>query len=167
MKRWYVVHTHAGAEEKAAWHLTNQRFEVYLPRIRKRWRHARRTQIVARALFPRYLFVAIDLERDAWRSIRGTIGVSQIVCQGDRPLSVPPQIIDEIRAREDTDGLVTLEAGRLKPGDRLRVLQGAFADLVGIFEEAVDERRVILLLSLLGRQVRLKAPVRALAAAEI
>lgn len=166
MKHWYVIHTQTGAEEKAASHLANQAFEVYLPRIRKRWRHARRTRTVLRPLFPRYLFVQIDVDEQAWRSIRGTIGVSQIICQGERPLPIEQTVIDEIRAREDEDGLVTLQADRLKRGDRLRMLEGAFADLVGIFDEAIDERRVIVLLSLLGRQVRLKAPLWALASAE-
>jgi len=166
MKSWYVVHTHAGAEEKAARHLANQNFEVYFPRIRKRWRHARRTQTVARALFPRYLFVHIDLENQAWRSIRSTIGVLQIVGHGEQPMPVPQKVIDEIRAREDDTGLVTLDAIRLKKGDRLRVLEGAFSELVGIFEEAADDRRVIVLFDFLGRQVRLKAPLQALAAAE-
>ncbi len=167
MKNWYVVHTQAGAEEKAAWHLANQRFEVYFPRIRKRWRHARRTKTVARALFPHYLFVRIDLEKDAWRSIRSTIGVRQIVCHGDRPVPISQCIIDEIRTREDEDGLVTLEAARLEKGDRLRLIEGALSDFVGIFEEVADDRRVIVLLDLLGRQVRLKAPLKALAAADL
>lgn len=124
MKSWHVVHTQAGAEEKAARHLANQSFEVYFPRIRKRWRHARRTQTVARALFPRYIFVSIDLEKEAWRSVKSTIGVQQIVCQGDRPLPVPQNVIDEIRAREDEEGLVTLQSARLKKGDPIRFLEG-------------------------------------------
>ncbi len=31
MRRWYVVNTHARAESKAAWHLSNQGFPAYLP----------------------------------------------------------------------------------------------------------------------------------------
>ena len=41
-QRWYVVHTHAHSEGKAATHLRRQGYAVYLPRVQKRIRHARR-----------------------------------------------------------------------------------------------------------------------------
>jgi transcription antitermination factor NusG len=61
--RWYVVQTQAGAEHKAVMHLARQGFKTYLPRYLKRRRHARRIDVVAVPLFPRYLFVEIDFER--------------------------------------------------------------------------------------------------------
>ena len=60
-------------------------FETYLPRYEKRRRHARRVETVAAPLFPRYLFVAIDLASQRWRSIHSTIGVSRLVCNGEDP----------------------------------------------------------------------------------
>ena len=59
--RWYVVQTQANAEHKAVAHLGRQGFTTYLPRYLKRRRHARRVDIVPRPLFPRYLFVSIDV----------------------------------------------------------------------------------------------------------
>lgn len=67
--RWYVVQTHINGEAKAANNLTRQGFGVYFPRYLKRRSHARRVDVVARPLFPRYLFVAIDLATQRWRSI--------------------------------------------------------------------------------------------------
>ena len=58
---WYVVHTHPRAEAKALLNLDRQGFSCYLPRYLKRRRHARRLETVAAPLFPRYLFVALDL----------------------------------------------------------------------------------------------------------
>jgi hypothetical protein len=37
---WYVVRTHALSEDRAAWHLKNRGFDVYLPRYSKQRRHA-------------------------------------------------------------------------------------------------------------------------------
>ena len=58
--RWYVVRTQPHSENKASAHLGRQGFETYLPRYLKRRRHARRVETVQAALFPCYLFVAID-----------------------------------------------------------------------------------------------------------
>ena len=60
---WYAVHTHAGAETKAVWHLENQGFSVYLPRYLRRRRHARKVDWVPTPLFPRYLFVFMDVAK--------------------------------------------------------------------------------------------------------
>ena len=57
--RWFVVQAQPNAEHKAVAHLNRQGFTTYLPRYLKRRRHARRMDVVAAPLFPRYLFVSI------------------------------------------------------------------------------------------------------------
>ena len=66
--RWYVVQSQPNAELKAVAHLSRQGFDTYLPRYLKRRRHARRVEVVARPLFPRY-FVSIDVTVQRWRSV--------------------------------------------------------------------------------------------------
>lgn len=164
--RWYVVQTQSHAETKASWHLARQGFETYLPRYRKKRRHARRVETTQAALFPRYLFVAIDMMTQRWRSINSTIGVTRLVCAGDEPAKVPPQVIEALRAREDGDGLVVLPSlPRFNKGEKVRLLDGAFADCIGLFEEMKDCQRVSVLLELLGRKVRVLLEADAIAAA--
>jgi len=159
MKRWYVVHTRAQSETLAANHLARQGFQVYLPKYAKRYRHARQSKIVAAPLFPRYLFVSIDTAVDRWRCIQSTIGVSSLVTNGNAPLPVSDVIIGSIRARENQEGLVSLvNAGNLTPGAVVTVIDGPFADQTGIFECLNDNERVTLLLSFLGRKIRVKLP---------
>jgi len=79
MQQWYAVHTQASAEQKADFHLRNQGFEVYLPSYRKQRRHARRVDWIKAPLFPRYLFVRMDIETTPWRRIHSTIGVSYLL----------------------------------------------------------------------------------------
>jgi transcriptional antiterminator RfaH len=162
---WFVVRTQMRAEEKALKHLSYQGFAAYLPRYRRRIRHARRNELLLRPLFPGYLFVHLDLDRCRWRSINGTIGVREILSQGDSPLAVPDRVIDEIRAREDASGAVKLAAPTFVRGQVLRLLEGPMADLTGLFEEMRDENRIILLVSLLGRAVRLQVPTAAVTTA--
>ena len=61
---------------------------TYLPRYLKRRRHARRIDIVAAPLFPRYLFRRNRHGVQRWRSIYSTVGVSRLVCNGDYPAPV-------------------------------------------------------------------------------
>jgi transcriptional antiterminator RfaH len=154
-KRWYVAQTHVHAESKATLHLGRQGFDVYLPRYLKQRRHARRVDTVAAPLFPRYLFVAVDMATQRWHSIRSTIGITKLVANGDVPAVVPQAIIEGLKRREDANGFVQLERRpRFASGDKVRVLEGAFCDYLGLFEGVSGQDRVAILLDLLGRKVR-------------
>lgn len=158
MAEWFIVRTQSRAEERAVQHLNNQDFETYLPRYRKQVRHARRTKTVLRPLFPGYVFVHVDIEHQRWRAINGTVGVIELVQFGDGPKPVDAAIVDAIRAREDADGAISLGSNGFKKGDKVRVLEGAFADCTALLEEVSDQKRVFLLLELMGREVRVSLP---------
>ena len=66
-ERWFVVHTLPHRESGAKGHLENQGYRTFLPRRWKTRRHARKLETVLAPLFPRYLFIALDLNRDRWR----------------------------------------------------------------------------------------------------
>src|SRR4051794_4547583 len=104
--RWYVVQTRPHGEIKSSQHLIRQGFDVYLPRFLKRRRHARKIDQVAAPVFPRYLFVSVDLATQRWLSIDSTIGVTRLVRNGNEPAPVPRSIVDELRARQDAKGWV-------------------------------------------------------------
>jgi transcriptional antiterminator RfaH len=164
--RWYVVQTQPHAEAKAMEHLHRQGFGTYLPRYLKRRRHARKTENVAAPLFPRYLFVTVDVETQRWRSIHSTSGVSRLVCNGDEPAAVPPAVVAALRGREDESGFVQLERRpQYAPGETVRVVDGIFAESLGLFEGMADRERVAILLDLLGRKVRILLDEGAITAA--
>ncbi|MGE4220771.1 MAG: transcription termination/antitermination protein NusG [Alphaproteobacteria bacterium] len=165
MKRWYVVHTHPGAEAMAEGHLARQGFETYLPRCAKERRHARRIDRIAVPLFPRYLFVAVDMERQRWRAIQSTFGVATLVSFGDRPAAVPEGVVEDIRGREGPDGLVPLPDGvPFAPGERVEIADGAFAEQSALFQTMDGTQRVVVLLKMLGRDLRVRVPRTALRA---
>ena len=92
MERWYVAETHPQSEAKALAHLARQGYAAYLPRYLKSRRHARRTDTVKAPLFPGYLFVFMDVAKTRWRAIRSTIGIRHLICEGEKPLAVPPGV---------------------------------------------------------------------------
>jgi transcriptional antiterminator RfaH len=164
--RWFVAHTHPHAEAKATAHLTRQGFEIYFPRYLKRRRHARRIETVTAPLFPRYLFVAVDLAVQRWRSIYSTVGVTRLVSNGDEPTAVPEGVVEALKNREDANGFIKLDfLPRFRAGDKIRVLDGAFSSCLGLFEGMAERERVAILLDLLGRKVRVVLDADLVAAA--
>jgi len=164
--RWYVVQTQVNGEFKAARNLERQGYEVYLPRYLKRRCHARKVDFTAKPLFPRYLFVAIDMATQRWRSIQSTSGVSRLVSNGEDPAMVPDGVVHALRAREDDKGFIMFDSKPVfAPGDKVRVLAGAFMDSAGLFGALADHDRVSILLDMLGRKVRVLLDADMVAAA--
>jgi len=78
------------------YHLTAQGYEVFAPVIQRRMCRRRELRITASPLFPGYIFVALNLHRDRWRSINGTAGVSSLVMAGDVPLPLPHGLVEAL-----------------------------------------------------------------------
>lgn len=153
-ERWFAVHTLPHKESGAKGHLENQGYSVFLPRRLKTRRHARRLQTVLAPFFPRYLFVALDLSRDGWRSVNGTFGVSRLVMEGERPMPVPRGVVESLQHASDSRDVLRFDGdGRLSVGDRVQVLAGPFADYFGRLDRLDENGRVRLLLEIMGGQV--------------
>jgi transcriptional antiterminator RfaH len=164
---WYVVHSQPNAELRAAEHLERQGFSCYVPSYLKQRRHARRIETVKAPFFPRYLFVCLDVTRQRWRAVNSTVGVSRIVGRGLMPTPVMPGVVEALKQRENKDGLLELASPvtRLRQGDRVRIVDGAFEACQGLFEALTDNQRVAILLDLLGRKVRVLLDAGAVEAA--
>ena len=151
-ERWFLAHTLPKSEWKAELHLGAQGFRTYLPQIRKTIRHARQLRTVQAPLFPRYLFVILDLERDRWLSVRSTVGVSRLfTTQDGRPVPVPVGIVESLIERSEAN-LTRLDSGLVK-GQHVRILSGPFADFVGTLERLDAAGRVKVLLEMMGTAV--------------
>lgn len=147
---WCAVQLKRNAFRQAEAALMRQSLRVFCPKlVRTVRRYGKLTPDVA-PLFAGYLFVAIDPVRPVWRSVASTQGVSRlIVGTGGRPVPVPDALIRGLQARCDADG-VLLPPDTLSPGDRVRIASGAFSDLIATVERIDEQRRVWVLLEILG-----------------
>ncbi|HEX5422884.1 MAG TPA: transcriptional activator RfaH [Candidatus Acidoferrales bacterium] len=150
--RWYAAQTQPHAEGRAVVNLEKQGLLAFCPRFRKSRRHARRLESVLVPLFPNYIFVQLDLLHDRWRCVNGTRGVTHMITQGEMPLALVPGIVESLQQRTRADGSVDLTP-RLEVGQRVRVADGPFTDLVGTLEQLDSAGRIRVLLGLLGRSV--------------
>src|SRR5262245_51597044 len=122
-ERWFLVHTQPYSERKAELHLGAQGFRAFLPQIQKTIRHARQLRTVRAPLFPRYMFLILDLGRDRWLSVRSTVGVSSLFTCEDRPVPVPNGVVEELIARTNEAGLT------VKPASLVRAMSSSTTPL--------------------------------------
>jgi transcription antitermination factor NusG len=162
--RWYVVHALPHREFHAERNLTAQGFRAFLPAEWKTIRHARRFHTVKAALFPRYLFVQLDLDRQRWRSVNGTIGVSTMIMERDRPKPVPPGLVEELVGLREPAGTISF-ATQLRAGQSVRVVSGPFAGVIGTLDRLTSAGRVKVLLSLMGGEISFSMDRKAVAPA--
>ncbi len=160
--RWYVVQSKPRSEIFAGANLLNQGFRIFLPRIRKTVRHARRTRRITCALFPRYLFVALDLSHHRWRSVSGTFGVSYFLTNEAGPIPAPRGLVEDMIDAADDAGILDL-TGTLICGQGVQLLDGPFAGQIGQLLDLDDSGRAKVLLQLLGadREIAVSAAILA------
>jgi transcription antitermination factor NusG len=102
-------------------------------------------------VFPGYIFVVINPERDRWRSINGTFGVAGLVSAHQRPTPVPTGVVEAFLASVDELGLLRFDDG-LQPGQPVRVVAGPFAQVLGVLQRLDAKGRVRVLLNIMGGQ---------------
>ena len=165
MKRWYAVYCKPREDERAELHLDRQHFEVFRPKHRVRRKRQGRMTTLVESLFPRYLFIHLDDVAENWAPIRSTRGVAGLVRWGDRIPSVPETVVECLQRNMDEFGCIPTPPADYRAGDRLRILDGAFAGLEGVFYSRKGEDRVMLLLEIMKQPQKMTFPEAALARA--
>jgi transcriptional antiterminator NusG len=159
-RRWYVIHTYSGYENKVKANLEHRInsmdmgdkiFQVLVPteeeiEIKNGKRHP-----VEKKVFPGYVLVEMIMGDDSWYVVRNTPGVTSFVGSGNKPT---PLTDGEVRAilRQ-----IKLDAPKYKvaftKGEAVRVTDGPFTDLHGVVDEVNPERnKVKVLVSIFGRE---------------
>ena len=162
--KWFAAQVQPRQEALACLHLGRQDFVHYSPRIARTKCRSRRVLEVREPLFPGYVFGALDLERDRWRSVNSTMGVSRLVMFGEQPAGLPEGFVDDLIARSDAHQVVSFDTP-LAAGDAVRIVGGAFDDLTGTLLTADRNARVIVLIELLSGPRRVDVPRARLIAA--
>jgi len=153
---WYLVHTKPRQEKCAQENLERQGYECYLPFFHKEKLLKNGVAVAQEPLFPRYLFIRLGQGHadKSWTPIRSTKGVSQLVRFGVHPAKVQDALIERLRA---TEAAVQSNPERLfTPGEQVRLTDGAFVGIEGVYQMADGESRVMVLIELMGKPVVMK-----------
>jgi transcriptional antiterminator NusG len=159
-RRWYVVHCYSGYENKVR-HAIEQRietmgmedriFEVIVPTEEQIEIKDGKRKVVERRVFPGYILVNMIMDEDSWYVVRNTPGVTGFVGMGNKPTPLRPEEVSQIMKRMEAEAPVVKVS--YKPGQKVRIIDGPFNDIVGIVEDIDMERsKVRVLVSFFGRE---------------
>jgi transcriptional antiterminator RfaH len=160
MTRWYLIRSKPSRESVAQANLERQGFTTYFPCLAENVRGDVRRGGRRVALFPRYLFLQVDVTCQSLSPVHSTVGVSNVVRLGASYTTVPEGVIHELQARADpATGLHHLESRPpIWPGSHVRIISGPLDGLNGIFQRQAGYERVLVLLTMLGRDIPAVVP---------
>jgi transcriptional antiterminator RfaH len=147
--QWYLAATKPKEEKRALENLQLQDIEAFLPLMQvEKMRRGKRVQI-EETLFPGYIFIHLSDESDKVGKIRSTRGIRDWIRFEGKPAKVPVQIIDLLKTSEQSE---QPNENLPKPGDKIEIKSGPFANLQAIYQSTDGLERSILLLDFLGKQ---------------
>lgn len=149
MTEWHAVKSRPGAENKALRCIEACGMEGYFPVELFRINHRTGYEVTWGPLFPGYLFVRCDLERDFTRlmEINGIVDVLR-GRHGAAPIA--EAAIDAIRTLERVWGSERTRTPRLAHGDDVVIQDGPFAHLVAKIKSERPSKRMKRCMELVG-----------------
>lgn len=160
MKRWYVIHTYSGYENKvksnlehriSSMDMENKIFQVVIPTEEVMEIKGGRKSVTEKRVFPGYILVQMELDDDSWYVVRNTPGVTGFVGSHTRPTPLSDEEVEKILRRE--------AVGKPKPktefseGQTVKVISGPLSDFTGTISEVnLDQSKLKVLVSIFGRE---------------
>ncbi len=159
-RRWYVIHTYSGYENKVKTNLEHrietmdmreQIFDVVVPTEEEIEVKEGQRRTVQRKVFPGYVLVEMQLTDDSWYVVRNTPGVTGFVGMGNRPVPLEEDEVRQILKQMEA------EAPRVRIGftygQSVRIIDGPFTDFIGTVDDINEEKgKVRVLVSFFGRE---------------
>ena len=161
-KKWYVIHTQTGFEEKVKASL-EKRLEqapearefvtkVIVPTEQVAEIKGGKKRISERKFFPGYVLVEMDLNDKTWYFIKRTPGVTGFVGPRSRPTPLSEAEIKTILKQSEITKAKPIPKVMFDKGEAIRVKEGPFNNFNGVVEEVNHEKgKVKVSISIFGR----------------
>ena len=161
-KKWYIVHTYSGHENKAkltllervkTHNLSDYFGDVLVPTesVTENVKGQRRT--TTRKFFPGYMFVQMVLDDRTFHLVKNTPKITGFL-GGMKPTPVPPAQIQGVQTNmtEGAKGTKAKARVTFEAGEQVRVVDGPFANFSAKVEEVkADKQKLKVSLSMFGR----------------
>ncbi len=158
-KKWYVVHTMSGFEEKVkalieerakTKGLNQQISRILIPTEKIIEIKGKRKKESEKKFYPGYILVEMELNEDTWHLIRTTQRVTGFV-GGKKPAPVPQEEVEMIL--QQLEGKAPQVKTHFEKGENVKITDGPFTNFTGYIDEVDPEHeRVKVMVSIFGRQ---------------
>jgi len=161
MKKWYVVHTQTGAEDKVKtlleYRISSKGMQesitqIIIPTEQVSEIRSGKKKISARKFFPGYLIVEMDLDEKAYLLIKTTPGITGFIGLGKKPMPLPQAEVDSILKRTEETQAKPSPKTIFEEGEQVRVTEGPFVNFNGTIEQIHPEKgKLKVSVSIFGR----------------
>jgi transcriptional antiterminator NusG len=158
--QWFVVHCYSGYENKVKKNLEHRAesmgmqthiLDVIVPTEEQIELREGQRRIVEKRIYPGYVLVRMLLDEESWYVVRNTPGVTGFVGIGNKPTPLRQDEVDRIMRRMESEEPVAQV--KVKTGDKVRIIEGSFADFHGTVDEVYpDKGKARVLVSFFNRE---------------
>lgn len=159
-RRWYVIHTYSGYENKVRQNLEHRIesmemrdkiFRVIVPTEEEIEIKNGQRRVVSKKIYPGYVLVQMVLKEDSWYVVRNTPGVTSFVGQGNDPTPLDDDDVKNILKQMESEAPKVRVSYQV--GQAVKITDGPFTDFEGVVDAIDHERgRVRVLVSFFGRE---------------
>ena len=161
-KKWYVLHTYSGYENKVKKNLEtrietmgleNNVFGIEIPtEVVTEIKEGGRRVETERKVFPGYVLVRMELDDRCWAAVRNTPGVTGFVGSQGNPAPLTREEFNKIMKRTSPEAPKKTSTS-LEVGQAIKVVSGPLAEFDGVVSEVYpDAGKVKVLVSIFGRE---------------
>ena len=159
-KKWYVVHTYSGFEERVKvsleekvrrMGLEEKIGRVMIPTEKVIQLKGGKKKETERKFYPGYILVEMELDDESWHIIKSIPRVTSFV-GGTKPVPVDEEEVDMI-IQQLEKGVTPQVKMQFEQGDVVRIIDGPFTNFSGYVEEVdMDHGKLRVMVSIFGRQ---------------
>lgn len=159
-RRWYVVHTYSGYENKVKTNLEHRIesmsmkdriFAIVVPTEEEVELKDGHKVTTKRKIFPGYVLVEMIMGEDAWYVVRNTPGVTGFVGSGNKPIPLQEHEVKTIIKQMKVD-TPKVKVG-YNVGQSVKIIDGPFSEFMGVVDEINAEKgKIKVLVSFFGRE---------------
>jgi transcriptional antiterminator NusG len=159
-RQWYVVHCYSGYENKVKRNLEQRIssmdmeghiFDVVVPTEEEIEVREGKRRTYQRRVFPGYILVQMIMTDQSWYVVRNTPGVTGFVGMGTKPTPLREEEVQRIIKRMEAEAPKVKVT--FKPGQKVRIVQGPFADFIGTVDDInMEKGKVRVMVSFFGRE---------------
>lgn len=161
-KKWYVLHTYSGYENKVKANLEtrvetmgleNNVFKIEIPTESvSEIKDGGERKNVEKKIFPGYVLVKMEMDDRSWAAVRNTPGVTGFVGSQGNPSPLTREEYNKIMKRTSQE-VPKRTTTNLEEGQSVHVIDGPLKDFDGVVSEIMPEAgKVKVMVSIFGRE---------------
>jgi transcriptional antiterminator NusG len=160
-KRWYIIHSYSGFEQKVAESLrtraeafgfSHKIGQILIPTEEVVELRNGKKVTSRRLLYPGYVLVQMDMDDQLWHEIKNTPRVTGFVGGGNTPVPLSPEEVRQVLFRQATSAERPKPKLTFEKGETVRIIDGPFSNFSGKVDEVNSERSTLrVLVTIFGR----------------